>query len=160
MQLLIHGELTTFRYLSFRYRQHHKGQRLRGDDADWLRSNGHQDPPHQIFHHPTFAPGQPHRHILPAPPDWKPGRASCWCAYGVCLRSPAAPVLFMMTPEQNPWRQTEEKTSVGTFFVCDIYFKFGVLPLTEWLWFRFEWNLVITIQRLLKLSAPVSHSVY
>ncbi len=105
VHLLLHWELTTFLFLSCHYRQRHKGQRLRGDDADWLWSNGHQDPPHQVFHHPTFAPGQQHGHVLPALPNWQPGRASCRRAGGVCLRSPAAPVLSI-TPQLNPWRQS------------------------------------------------------
>lgn len=124
----MHWELTSV-FLSCHYRQHHKGQRVRGDDADWLWSNRHQDPPHQVLHHPTFAQGQPHRHVLPALSDWEPGCTSCRCAHGVCLRSPAAPELLLHKT------QTEHKTSVNTS-VCKAYLKSGVLLLTLWLWFR------------------------
>lgn len=68
------------------YRQHHPGQRLRGHDADWLWSNRHQDPPHQVLRHPTFTQGQPHKHGLPALADyWKHGGTSGRGADGVGL---------------------------------------------------------------------------
>lgn len=68
------------------YRQHHPGQRLRGHDADWLWSDRHQDPPHQVLRHPTFTQGQPHRHGLPALADyWKHGGTSGRGADGVRL---------------------------------------------------------------------------
>lgn len=91
MQLLTYGHLKIFCFLSCHYRKHHKGQRLWGDDADWLWSNGYQDPPHQVVHHPTFAQGQSHRPVLPSHTDGQPGHAPCRCADGFIVIS-AAPV--------------------------------------------------------------------
>lgn len=136
LHLLMGWEMTIFLFLSCHYRQHHTGQRLRGDDADWLWSNGHQDPPHQVLHHPTFAQGQSNRHVLPALPKWQPGHTSCRGANGVCLRSPAAPVLFRIR-QHNPWRQTEHGASVNSFWCNKVYLRSSVLPLTSSLWFRF-----------------------
>lgn len=130
MHLLTHWKLTTFCFLSG-YRQHHKGQAIWGDDADWLRSNWHQDPPHQVFHHPTFAPGQPYGHVLPELPDRQPGRASCRRPNGVVLRSPAAPVIFynslakLMNTKQN---KTPQLTLLFFFFACWRLFEIWCAP--------------------------------
>lgn len=99
-----------------RYRQHHQGQRLRGDDADRLWSDGHQDPPHQVLHHPASAQGQPHRHVLPALHDWQPGRASGGGADGVCLGSAAAPVLIV-TPQRIHEDRQSRRLQLAVFDV-------------------------------------------
>lgn len=126
--LSMRWELIIFRFLSRHHRQHHKGQRVRGDDADWLWSNGHQDPPHQVLHHPAFASGQPHRHIFPALPDWQPGRASCRRANGICLRSEQR--LYYFNSNENPWTQTEHLRPQLTFFFFFFYLN---LVYSHWL---------------------------